>query len=208
MPSASCRPSRATTSCAASSKPSRPKTEKDKNGKNRRFARRFFLLLFRLDKANETLYNTNAKGPGVAQFGRVLEWGSRGHEFKSRHSDQKKEDHICGLLFLFIHHEIPTGGRNAARRFERKQSGGLFSPTRACRRLSRRANLVTRTRKKSRNLMISGLFYYFLRKNEKSKNRISNTFSNASLKNSGNPEHLRDPFSALRPDVRRYLPWF
>ena len=27
--------------------------------------------------------------PGVAQFGSALEWGSRGREFDSRHSDQK-----------------------------------------------------------------------------------------------------------------------
>ena len=27
---------------------------------------------------------------GVAQFGSVLEWGSRGREFESRHSDQKR----------------------------------------------------------------------------------------------------------------------
>ena len=26
--------------------------------------------------------------PGVAQFGSALEWGSRGREFDSRHSDQ------------------------------------------------------------------------------------------------------------------------
>ena len=28
--------------------------------------------------------------PGVAQFGSALEWGSRGREFDSRHSDQTK----------------------------------------------------------------------------------------------------------------------
>ena len=29
--------------------------------------------------------------PGVAKFGIALEWGSRGLEFESRHSDQKPE---------------------------------------------------------------------------------------------------------------------
>ena len=29
------------------------------------------------------------QNPGVAKFGIALEWGSRGLEFESRHSDQK-----------------------------------------------------------------------------------------------------------------------
>ncbi len=37
--------------------------------------------------------------PGVAKFGIALEWGSRGLEFESRHSDQKPEQH---LLFWFL----------------------------------------------------------------------------------------------------------
>ncbi len=37
--------------------------------------------------------------PGVAQFGRVLEWGSRGHEFESRHSDQNDHRHISMVVF-------------------------------------------------------------------------------------------------------------
>ena len=32
-----------------------------------------------------------SKNPGVAKFGIALEWGSRGLEFESRHSDQKVE---------------------------------------------------------------------------------------------------------------------
>ena len=40
-------------------------------------------------------YSTQAlrrasKYPGVAKFGIALEWGSRGLEFESRHSDQEK----------------------------------------------------------------------------------------------------------------------
>ena len=31
-----------------------------------------------------------SKYPGVAKFGIALEWGSRGLEFESRHSDQRK----------------------------------------------------------------------------------------------------------------------
>ena len=31
---------------------------------------------------------TQPQFPGVAQFGSALEWGSRGREFDSRHSDQ------------------------------------------------------------------------------------------------------------------------
>ena len=31
-----------------------------------------------------------SKYPGVAKFGIALEWGSRGLEFESRHSDQEK----------------------------------------------------------------------------------------------------------------------
>ena len=32
----------------------------------------------------------NKKDPGVAKFGIALEWGSRGPEFESQHSDHKK----------------------------------------------------------------------------------------------------------------------
>ena len=32
-----------------------------------------------------------SRQPGVAKFGIALEWGSRGPEFESRHSDQKIE---------------------------------------------------------------------------------------------------------------------
>ena len=40
--------------------------------------------------------------PGVAKFGIALEWGSRGLEFESRHSDQKAEESISSfLLFHF-----------------------------------------------------------------------------------------------------------
>ena len=34
---------------------------------------------------------TKEKDPGVAKFGIALEWGSRGPEFESQHSDQKIE---------------------------------------------------------------------------------------------------------------------
>ena len=46
--------------------------------------------------------------PGVAKFGIALEWGSRGLEFESRHSDQKSRNSIhCFCFFLFCR-EIRT----------------------------------------------------------------------------------------------------
>ena len=41
-----------------------------------------------LDKTGRFMYNNRVANLGVAQFGSVLEWGSRGREFKSPHSDQ------------------------------------------------------------------------------------------------------------------------
>ncbi len=38
---------------------------------------------------------------GVAQFGSVLEWGSRGRRFKSSHPDQIKKMYLIGTSFLF-----------------------------------------------------------------------------------------------------------
>ena len=38
------------------------------------------------------------QNPGVAKFGIALEWGSRGLEFESRHSDQNQNS----LLFWFF----------------------------------------------------------------------------------------------------------
>ena len=41
------------------------------------------------------------KYPGVAKFGIALEWGSRGLEFESRHSDQKSRNSFyCFCFFL------------------------------------------------------------------------------------------------------------
>ena len=39
---------------------------------------------------------------GVAQFGSVLEWGSRGREFESRHSDQIKHLVLQNQVFFFF----------------------------------------------------------------------------------------------------------
>ena len=39
--------------------------------------------------------------PGVAQFGSALEWGSRGREFDSRHSDQIPQ-RLSSAVFLFV----------------------------------------------------------------------------------------------------------
>ena len=43
------------------------------------------------------------KDPGVAKFGIALEWGSRGLEFESRHSDQKSSVFLGKRNFLFIY---------------------------------------------------------------------------------------------------------
>ena len=42
------------------------------------------------------------KNPGVAKFGIALEWGSRGLEFESRHSDQKSPEIVRFQDFLFV----------------------------------------------------------------------------------------------------------
>ena len=41
------------------------------------------------------------QNPGVAKFGIALEWGSRGLEFESRHSDQKDQKTRSFLVFFF-----------------------------------------------------------------------------------------------------------
>ena len=40
--------------------------------------------------------------PGVAKFGIALEWGSRGLEFESQHSDQNILTLWRGDIFLFL----------------------------------------------------------------------------------------------------------
>ena len=51
---------------------------------------------------------TAKQNPGVAKFGIALEWGSRGLEFESRHSDQKcRNDSMSFLHFSFMF-EIQT----------------------------------------------------------------------------------------------------
>ena len=42
------------------------------------------------------------RNPGVAKFGIALEWGSRGLEFESRHSDQKAETVFTVSAFFFV----------------------------------------------------------------------------------------------------------
>ena len=47
------------------------------------------------------------QNPGVAKFGIALEWGSRGLEFESRHSDQQKAlKSLDFRAFLFIFETI------------------------------------------------------------------------------------------------------
>ena len=40
------------------------------------------------------------QNPGVAKFGIALEWGSRGLEFESRHSDQNQNSNAVLVFFL------------------------------------------------------------------------------------------------------------
>ncbi len=40
--------------------------------------------------------------PGVAKFGIALEWGSRGLEFESRHSDQIKQEPTKRLVLVLF----------------------------------------------------------------------------------------------------------
>ena len=62
------------------------------------------------------------KYPGVAKFGIALEWGSRGLEFESRHSDHENRKSICSFGFHFSNE-----------RFE--QFDATVQWTAACRRL-------------------------------------------------------------------------
>ncbi len=48
--------------------------------------------------------------PGVAQFGRALEWGSRGREFDSRHSDQIKQTDFMSVCFILFEGQIQNPG--------------------------------------------------------------------------------------------------
>ena len=53
---------------------------------------------------NKYCFKQIFSGLGVAQFGSVLEWGSRGREFESPHSDQKnpvlRQDFFIIQLFF------------------------------------------------------------------------------------------------------------
>ena len=51
--------------------------------------------------------------PGVAKFGIALEWGSRGLEFESRHSDQKTEATVVVSVFFYSNNRFEQ--LNAAR---------------------------------------------------------------------------------------------
>ena len=51
------------------------------------------------------------ENPGVAKFGIALEWGSRGLEFESQHSDHKRPEivEISGLFATFLQMEFFIG---------------------------------------------------------------------------------------------------
>ena len=44
--------------------------------------------------------------PGVAKFGIALEWGSRGLEFESRHSDQNQNSKCCSGFLFYRNHAL------------------------------------------------------------------------------------------------------
>ena len=55
-------------------------------------------------------FEAQAFDPGVAKFGIALEWGSRGPEFESQHSDQKLQETVndCFLqLFCVLVFQLP-----------------------------------------------------------------------------------------------------
>ena len=51
------------------------------------------------------------ENPGVAKFGIALEWGSRGPEIESQHSDHKRPEivEISGLFTIFLQMEFFIG---------------------------------------------------------------------------------------------------
>ena len=54
-------------------------------------------------------FEAQAFDPGVAKFGIALEWGSRGPEFESQHSDQNKRTSALQMSFYFEFRR-PKGG--------------------------------------------------------------------------------------------------
>ena len=88
------------------------------------------------------------KYPGVAKFGIALEWGSRGLEFESRHSDQKSRKSICSFCFFllnerFEHINASVRGTLACRRLD----GGNTIILLSHRESKMLTNLDTRTTK-------------------------------------------------------------
>ena len=63
------------------------------------------------------LANTLVQHPGVAKFGIALEWGSRGLEFESQHSDQKPVSRMRYRFFLFLQKQELKASCCAKRRF-------------------------------------------------------------------------------------------
>ena len=52
---------------------------------------------------NQADVSDSASYPGVAKFGIALEWGSRGREFDSRHSDHKSNDFTLEIVGFFVY---------------------------------------------------------------------------------------------------------
>ncbi len=47
---------------------------------------------------------------GCGAVGSALDWGSRGREFKSRHSDQQKGQSFCSVLFVLVQSRLEQTG--------------------------------------------------------------------------------------------------
>ena len=62
--------------------------------------------------------------PGVAKFGIALEWGSRGLEFESRHSDQKTRTTFVVLVFSFRVEKFEPSNANVLWTFARFRLDG------------------------------------------------------------------------------------
>ena len=79
-----------------------PQGEVFVNNKQRTFCKKIFLKNFKKDlhfvERHDNIIkltairNSNKKISGCSAVGSALDWGSRGREFKSRHSDHKSTD--------------------------------------------------------------------------------------------------------------------
>ena len=90
---------------------------------------------------------------GVAQFGSVLEWGSRGREFDSPHSDQKQHSSLRDAVFLCLHFLFSIDK--------------LYCKSRCLKKVFRRATpnaFISETQKRTECSVLS-LYYFIMLRN-------------------------------------------